>query len=256
MCKSQSCTTSLQVITPELEIDPGTCMDIAYAVKRSKTAYAKYKDAGCPADPNHPATVQRILCKKELRHLQRMYAAKQREDEYTTIMQAADDHDDQLFFRLIRKQRKTNSEGDELMVDGCLITDKEAIRGCWADYFEDLSTAKDDPTFDNMHQNMVDIDIDVECIREKLKDLVPSEEISTDEVMRAMKAQPWKSLWQIGFGSRTYYPYAAQSLAPVLARLFTTMLKQGQIPGLLMDGYIIPIAKKAKIPCFRIIIGG
>ena len=75
-------------------------------------------------------------------------------------MQAADNHDDQLFFRLIRKQRKTNIEGDELMVDGSLITDKEAIRGCWADYFKDLSSAKDDPTFDNNHQNMVDTDVD------------------------------------------------------------------------------------------------
>ena len=104
------------------------------------------------------------------------------------------------FFRLIRKQRKTNSEGDELMVDGCLNTDKESIRGCWADYFEDLSAAKDDPTFDNMHQNMVDIDVD--CIWEKLKDVVPSEEISTDEVMRAIgKLIRGKASDKLGLGA-------------------------------------------------------
>ena len=130
------------------------------------------------------------------------------------------------------------------MVDGCLITDKEAIHGCWADYFEDLSTAKDDPTFDNMHQNMVDID--VECIREKLKDLVPSEEISTDEVMRAIgKLNHGKASDKLGLAAE-HIIHAAQSLAPALACLFTTMLKQGQIPRLLMDGYIIPIAKKGK----------
>ncbi len=82
--------------------------DIAHAIKKSKSAYAKLKEAGHPTDVNHPAVIFNKECKKELRRTQRQEAAKQREKEYSDLMQA-DEDDSQLFYRLIRRQRKTVS---------------------------------------------------------------------------------------------------------------------------------------------------
>ena len=90
------------------------------------------------------------------------------------------------------------------------------------------------------------VDTDVDCIREKLKDHVPSEEITTDEVLRAIgKLNCGKASDKLGLAAE-HIIHAAQTLAPVLALIFTGILRRGQIPRLLMDGCIIAIVKKGK----------
>ena len=49
---------------------------------------------------------------------------------------SASEDDNQLFYKLIKKQRSTPRGSTELMVGDNLITDNEDLLNAWADHFE------------------------------------------------------------------------------------------------------------------------
>ena len=53
-----------------------------------------------------------------------------------------------LFWKLLKGQRNS-SQSSAFLVNGALITDKNKVRGMWANHFESVGTPSQNSAFDN-----------------------------------------------------------------------------------------------------------
>ena len=100
------------------------------------------------------------MLKKNIRSEQRRQAADRREHEQKEIMSASKD-DNQLFFKLIRKQRSTPPGSTELLVNDNLITDNEDLLNAWADHFQHLATPTENSKFDAAFETTTENSFDI-----------------------------------------------------------------------------------------------
>ena len=164
-------------------------------------------------------------------------------------IRTATEDDNQLFYKLIRKQRSTLCGSTELMVDDNLITENEDLLKAWADHFERLATLTDDPTFDSDFKSTTENSFDI--IREftSLNTNSKTIPVSTVEVLCAMsmiRKLKTKKASDINGGSAEHIIHADEALAPILTTLFRQMRRMSYIPQQLKKGYIIPLPKKGK----------
>ena len=86
--------------------------------------------------------------------VQRQQAYIERETLYKEIM-TSEKEDQQLFYKLINKQRKTSQEGTKsLSLEGMEITSDEHIINGWKIHFEKLATQQD-TTWNKDHEDLV-----------------------------------------------------------------------------------------------------
>ena len=218
--------------------------EISRLVKQNKEIYWKLKNTSNQQEIEKLHATNYKL-KKTIRSEQRKLAADRREHEQKEIMSASED-DNQLFYKLIKKQRSTPRGSTELMIDDNLITDNEDLLNAWADHFERLATPTDDPNFDFDFKSITENSFDI--IREftSLNTHSKTNPVSTEEVMCAMRKLNTKKASDMDGISAEHIIYADEALAPILATLFTQMRRLSYIPPQLKKGYIIPLPKKGK----------
>jgi hypothetical protein len=71
----------------------------------------------------------------------------------------ADSSNKKLFYKLIQKQRKSNSSStNELFVDGVLYNTDDTITTGWRSHFEKLATPKSENRFEEWYKNQTELD--------------------------------------------------------------------------------------------------
>ena len=120
-------------------------------VLQIKKAYWQWKQV--QKDPNHPLARELKDLHKSLRQQQRQMQAEHNKALLEDIANASVE-DKQLFYRLIRKQRSTQSGiSSNIEFPG---NPTSQLQG-WANYYEQLATAEDLPHFDNSYHKAMQL---------------------------------------------------------------------------------------------------
>ena len=131
--------------------------DVKDCVMRSKNAHWEWKMAGKP-DKNHHTYKRKQSAKSELRRIQRVNAAIERQNTYSDIMQATKD-DSKTFYKLVRKQRgNSNTATSELIYDEKVCETPSDICKGFFEYFQELALPKSDDLFDEKYKEDVELD--------------------------------------------------------------------------------------------------
>ena len=151
------------------------------------------------------ATIAHKKSKKALRSTQRQVLAAAREQAFQEIMDAAET-DKTLFYKLVKKQRKTDvGSAQQMMFDGELVRGPD-LPDAWANYFEDLATPTDYPEFDKEHYDSVMLQVNltatVNLLTEDLIQQITPSDIHT--VVQKLKLGKASDLFQaVWTGKRT-----------------------------------------------------
>ena len=214
---------------------------------RSKRLHWQIKNFKGTTEELNTLQQQRKKAKKELRQVQRAEKAENRHKIYRDIMEANSD-DKQLFFRLIKKQREgKNRKLSKLFVNDVNIQEDDKIREGWAVYFNNLSTAKSDPNFDQQYKVQVDEDIvNIEKIASQHKESCIELNIEIiGETINKMKNG--KSPDGDGIMAE-HLKFGGTVLLEYLQKLFNTIILEQKIPDQFKNGIITPIYKKQNKP--------
>ncbi|KAK3085377.1 hypothetical protein FSP39_002384 [Pinctada imbricata] len=184
--------------------------------------------------------------KKELRACQRRESAEKRHTGYKEIMNAKQ-HDLQLFYKLIQKQRgERTNRLSKLFIDDRHLEDKNEIREGWAKYFSDLSTPTPD-IGDEEYNKMIRDDvenIETICLESEEGTINLSME---NVVMKINGMKNGKSPDSNGI-SAEHLKFGGQTLAKVLQIIFNKVCEERKIPESFKNGIITPIYKKQNKP--------
>ena len=118
-------------------------------MKICKETFWEWKSAG--RDKNHNLYRQKQTAKACLRNAQRQIIARDRCTQQQEIMSASQDNM-ALFYKLINKQRKT--PGSKPLVQ--FTDDLAHPTKSWGNYFSDLATPKDHPTFNEKYERHIE----------------------------------------------------------------------------------------------------
>ena len=190
---------------------------------------------------------QRKVAKKELRQTQRIEKAESRHRIYKDIMNANSD-DKQLFFRLVKMQREGKIRKlSKIIVNDVHLQEDDKIREGWADYFTNLSTATNDPNFDQEYKVQIDSDIiNIEKLASQEKEsAIILEPENLFEIIHEMKNG--KSPDGEGIMAE-HLKFGGALLLQYLQKLFGIIIKESEIPQQFKNGIITPIYKKQNKP--------
>ena len=162
------------------------------------------------------------------------------ENENITKLCYAADYDEKLFWKLIKNQR-SSSMISAFLVDGNLITDKNAIRDMWATHFECLGNPSNSYNFDSdflKHMN------------DSVKDII----IACTDVLAGMLSEPltYGEISKVCSGlksgvSAVAIDYEHIRLGPSLWKLFFALHERffdsSSVPKTLECGVILPLYK-------------
>ena len=218
--------------------------EIKLALENSKKAHRIWKDTNRPHFP-HPLSIKRITARKMLRKAIRVKNATDRLHLYNKIMDA-DSNKDQLFYKLIAKQRDSqNIQGTSLSIGGNLVTQLDDVLDIWADHFEHLGSESMNPNFDNIYKKKIEDDIaTIEYLLHKLPP--DTKEVTTKEVELAIrKLHINKASDQFGLVTE-HLKNAPIILTHKLADLFNSIIKCKHILTAFLEGILNLIHKKGK----------
>ena len=155
-------------------------------LQESKKVDKEWKEDGSPPYPSESYLRRKVTAKK-LRREQRIQNAILREDNQERLMRACFD-DTQLFYKLIRQQRKTpQTNTSEIEVDGILY--KENILEGWTEHFSSLAQPLEDPFFNEEYNILVQEDCQIiSLICSKIQSLhIPITTGEIDEAIQKLK---------------------------------------------------------------------
>ena len=219
--------------------------EIASCLHTHKDALYNWIVDGRPPLP-HPSAVLRKDSKKVLRSHFRQETAARCTQLYDRIT-AASNNDCKVFHDLIKRQRANPSRmpGTTLCAGDKLISENADVLAEWSKHFEALAVPLDAAHFEDEY--LADTLCDLEMIESYCRNL-PSvcEPVSTKEVLDAIrKLNSGKAADEMGM-SAEHLKYSSSIIAPVLATVFTSMIRTRHIPSIMKSGFTIPIHKKGK----------
>lgn len=236
-----------EAMPPLPKLKPGTERlwnpDIAKCVKQSATAFHEWKAAGRPADPTHPATINRKEAKKDLRKQQRYEAARRRDDFYQAL---GDAHysDRKTYHRLIRKQNSLGSSIlTELKLKDRICTTPEEICEGWAQHFAGLATPSEDEDYDSSYQQMASFDIFLlERFTSTQATQIPP--FTTTEVQKAISSLNLGKSPDVHGLTAEHLKNGGLLLTFHITNIFNSILQQKKVPACLKEGIVTPIWKR------------
>ena len=216
--------------------------NIKILLKRSKKAHYNWKEAGRPG-PESELFIIRKKINRELRREQRIQSAMIRKEKQDEIMGACFT-DNSLFYKLIRKQRRTSQvQTNELEVNGTVYKD-ELLPG-WTEHFCSLSQPLNDSHFDEEYNNQIKEEIKVIT---SLCDRIHSchVPITTYEIEQAIsRLKNRKAKDETNLVSE-HLKLGGNSLLRFLKLIINNIVMQKEIPDVLKSGILHPIHKKGK----------
>ncbi|WAR22831.1 LIN1-like protein [Mya arenaria] len=143
------------------------------------------------------------------------------------------EEDSKGFWCLVKRRRNTkkNLVGAGLNFDGSVVRDQSVITGKWAEYFQELYTPMTDERFDNAWKETAETEVsnvNPECVSNAIA-VAPTGKAAGDDRIQ-----------------HEHLKCAKEVLSPILANLFTQMLRQGYIPASMKRGIIITLHKGGK----------
>jgi endonuclease/exonuclease/phosphatase family metal-dependent hydrolase len=219
--------------------------ELSSLAKQSKVAHKEWVRSGRPGkgDASHTAMKK---AKNGLRRAQRALAADERSKVMSDIMTANND-DQALFYKLIRRQRgDSETPVEELIVEGELLEGQHITEG-WARYFSKLATPMDNPNFDPQYKNDVELKVlllhDLNASRGE-----PIPTFDEEDVRKAaVNLKAGKAMDELGLAAE-HIRYGESQILPFLTNLVNRIVQSKKVPELFKSGLITPVYKKNKKP--------
>ena len=230
----------LKIIRPNSKPKPfNDC--IGGLLKESKNADAVWKENGKQPSPD-PNFIRRVRVRKALKNAQTVETARHRENEVDEIMRARE-NDQELFYKLIRRQRKLpNVTPSELNVNG--VIHKENLIDAWTEHFSKLAIPSDNPHFDDSY--LTQVTEDIEKIHTICDNLAPHLPITKFEVNKAVSQLKNKKAKDENGLIAENLKLAGPHLISFLTSLINCIIKSSKIPNAFKGGILHPIHKKGK----------
>ena len=216
---------------------------IQQLLAESKRIDWMWKKENCPPCPD-PLATQRNKVRKLLKKAQSVETAIRRDAEYEDIMNAHQ-HDDRMFFRLIKKQRQTNQEPiTQLEVNGTVYTDD--LLEAWTTHFSTLAVPGNSPHFDDEFKRQVEADVKaIHATCSKIKSQhIP---ITMYEISKAIDQLKKKKAKDENNLVAEHLHHGGPNLTRFLTNLINRIIDTKEIPEAIKGGILHPIHKKGKL---------
>jgi hypothetical protein len=210
--------------------------DMKTAVLKSQDAHRQWVAAGKPRDQNNSLLSQKNVAGKQVQSVGRQQVADERTQLHTAIMDATDNNDE-LFYALIRAQRKTPSTGGAI-----LSTDQLHVY----EYYSGLAKPLESDTFDELHYARITADQEVisSLCATIHKPAIPASPKEIKEIVADLnkgKAPDKNGL------TAEHLQLGGTSLIGMLTRITNDIiLKLKAVPDALKSGILTPVPKKNK----------
>jgi hypothetical protein len=221
---------------PSLKLSP----ELALIVDKSKSAFWEWKREGRPGPGHHLSTAMREG-KKAVRHQQRLEAREERTRFYHAMMTEVNNRN---FFKLIRKQRGSNSMTSAVWVENELSLDSHVQTTGWAKYFETLGFPKTKPNYDEEYSDGVKMEVKhIESIASSVSTGSAYTEL---EVAAAIdKLNSGKAPDELGVVAE-HLKVIKSTVTPVVTQLLNDIRNLKYVPSCMKSGIITPVGKKGK----------
>ena len=214
--------------------------EIRHILSEKKLAFDEWKRGGRPNDHSHPLLIAKREKRQALRRVCRNQIAAKHTEERQEILNAKSENT-QLFHKLIRKQRG-NLARDELHVSGIVYRGGDVLSG-WFDHFKTLSSATEDPSFDQDYHHLVSMDAD------EIDDICRAQgplasQVSKEEVRKAIEElNRGKAADALGITAE-HFVYAEDSIIDSLCLLLNKLFETGEVTDTMKIGLVTPVFKK------------
>ncbi|MEW8542502.1 MAG: hypothetical protein AB2693_03125, partial [Candidatus Thiodiazotropha sp.] len=153
-------------------------------------------------------------------------------------------NDSRMFYKLISAQRKgKNTQLQTLVVNGVERRAPDESREGWAEHFQKLAMPQDNPSLDQRHKQIVDLDIEsisLLCREENC----PIENVTEDEVTQALRRLNNNKAVDIMGLTAEHFKLAGYELSEFLTYFLNYLLESKTISAVLKEGILTPIFKK------------
>lgn len=221
----------LKVMTPTIQS----------AIREKKLAFYNWKQNGKSNDPSDTHLMEKKLKTVELRRQIRIEVAKRRSEEKANILNARQS-DNQLFHRLIRKQRSQNQKFlDDLKVGQQIFCQEDIING-WYQHFKNLATKKDNDCFDLKFLKLVEKEVSVIydlCLDSKYE-VKPVTEKEISDAVKSLNRGKAPDIY--GIAAEHVY-YGGQQILNSIKTLINDILLSHEVPINMKLGILNPIFK-------------
>jgi hypothetical protein len=217
-------------------------------MKRSKWAYAQWKDGGKPTEPTHELCLAKKKAKRNLRQAQRRISARERHDTVNKIMEASSS-DQQTFHRLIRCQRDQSTLPSTAQIDFSTTGPEDhpntSDADKWAAYFRELATPKNCEHFDQTYKNSVDLQRLVirNLATGAQEDVSPVDRKHVERLVSELKRN--KAADANGIMSE-HIKFSPTVVVDVITLIINRVMQEAKVPESFKSGVITPVHKKDK----------
>lgn len=142
-----------------------------------------------------------------------------------------------------RRKAKNLDSSAGIIFNGITHRGRDSLTDQWALYFKNLYSYSNSETFDKSCETQVTLDV-CEVISEITPD--PHAKVSIGSIEKAIRSLPTGKSGGPDGVVYEHLRFAQQSVAPVLANLFSQMLRIGYVPELMKRGIIITLHKGGK----------
>ena len=186
---------------------------------------------------------RRKFIKKLLRKAQRIQIAKQRDTLITEIMEA-NTQDQNLFFKLVKRQRKQpNSHTQVLEYEGKKYFDD--LLPVWTRHFGSLAQPSNNPYFDEAYSKQVSQDVDIikSATSNPTPSSVPITNIEVKHIISQLKKKKAKDEFDL---SSEHIIYGGGAMSTYIAKILNSVVNDMEIPKFIKTAINHPIPKKDK----------
>lgn len=227
---------------PHLKPFWSTELDLLHVnMKRKREIWCK---AGRPRESDAIERQQYKSAKSEFRRIHRQYM-----NQYMRKLDHELEHeaerDSVNFWKSLnaRKSSKRTAASSGIVFNGEVCRNKEKLTENWGIYFKQLYSHSEAPFFDQTWKSLIE-----SRVEETLSSIQPDNtaSVSVDFVEKAIKELP---KGKAGSGDDIVYEhliYAKRQISPLLANLYTYMLRHAYIPDTMKQGVIITLHKGGK----------
>ena len=218
--------------------------DIAMAVEKSKRTHAVWKSLGKPGK-SHPVSIKKRKASRAVRTAQRVRVAAGRRRFYGDVNRSCKG-DNRMFHRLIKMKKRSTQPQVTLVINGQPIHDPVKAAEAYKDYFSELTTPAQHPTFQDSLECMAVADIAAmtETLDTAPRDL-PIDMLTMSEAVQSLNNG--KAADNSGLTAE-HLKWAGPTTLQHLCSIFRNIRDRKAVPSSFKLGKKIPIPKKDKDP--------
>ena len=179
--------------------------------------------------------------KKILRKAQRQAHAVRRQDINTALITSCQSNNRDDFYRLVKRQRAIPRK--KASINFGKHKDLESDANSWANYFKDLATPKDDPSFDSEHERYLRTNYLLQALTVENNTLPLVSKNQIIKLINSLKSRKAPDIYGI---SSEHLKNASPIIYDIILHLINSCIKKGIIPDSFKLGSICPVPKKGK----------